>query len=69
MRRGSGRIWQWRRSCWLGLQPHCIREPQVDRVRKEYKRVDYYRLVAVFFLSVVSFVLSYIYSGKLPLKC
>ncbi|VXA81995.1 putative transporter [Acinetobacter sp. 8I-beige] len=43
----------------------CIREPQVDRVRKEYKRVDYYRLVAVFFVSVVSFVLSYIYSGKL----
>lgn len=43
----------------------CIREPQVDRVRKEYKRVDYYRLVAVFFVSVVSFVLSYIYSDKL----
>lgn len=43
----------------------CIREPQVDRVRKEYKRVDYYRLVVVFFVSVVSFVLSYIYSGKL----
>ena len=43
----------------------CIREPQVDRVRKEYKRVDYYRLVAVFFVSVVSFVLSYVYSGKL----
>lgn len=43
----------------------CIREPQVDRVRKEYKRVDYYRLVAVFFVSVVSFALSYIYSGKL----
>ena len=43
----------------------CIREPQVDRVRKEYKRVDYYRLVAVFFISVVSFVLSYIYSGNL----
>lgn len=42
----------------------CIREPQVDRVRKEYKRIDYYRLVAVFFVSVVSFVLSYIYSGK-----
>lgn len=42
----------------------CIREPQVDRVRKEYKRGDYYRLVAVFFVSVVSFVLSYIYSGK-----
>ena len=43
----------------------CIREPQVDRVRKEYKRVDYYRLVAVFFVSVGSFVLSYVYSGKL----
>ena len=43
----------------------CIREPQVDRVRKEYKRVDYYRLVADFFVSVVSFVLSYVYSGKL----
>lgn len=43
----------------------CIRQPQVDRVRKEYKRVDYYRLVAVFFVSVVSFVLSYIYSGNL----
>ena len=43
----------------------CIREPQVDRVRKEYKRLDYYRLVAVFFVSVVSFVLSYIYSGNL----
>ena len=43
----------------------CIREPQVDRVRKEYKRVDYYRLVAVFFVSVMSFVLSYVYSGKL----
>lgn len=43
----------------------CIREPQVDRVRKEYKRIDYYRLVAVFFVSVVSFVLSYIYSGQL----
>ena len=43
----------------------CIREPQVDRVRKEYKRVDYYRLVAVFFVSVVSFVMSYVYSGKL----
>lgn len=40
-----------------------IREPQVDRKYKEYKRVDYYRLVAVFFVAVISFVLSYIYSG------
>ncbi len=43
----------------------CIREPQVDRVRKEYKRTDYYRLVAVFFAAVISFVLSYMYSGQL----
>ncbi|WP_180101883.1 MFS transporter [Acinetobacter sp. YH12126] len=40
-----------------------IREPQVDRVQKHYKRTDYYRLVAVFFAAVVAFVLSYIYSG------
>lgn len=40
-----------------------IREPQVDRAHKDYKRVDYYRLVAVFFAAVISFVLSYIYSG------
>ena len=43
----------------------CIREPQVDRVRKDYVRSDYFRLVAVFFLAVVSFVLSYVYSGHL----
>ena len=42
-----------------------IREPQVDRVRKEYKRSDYYRLVAVFFVAVSSFVLSYLVSGGL----
>ena len=42
-----------------------VREPQVDRVRKAYKRTDYYRLVLVFIVSVISFVLSYIYSGKL----
>src|SRR6218665_1485376 len=40
-----------------------IREPQVERIHKHYKRVDYYRLVAVFFVAVISFVLSYIYSG------
>ncbi len=43
----------------------CIREPAVDRVRKEYKRTDYYRLVAVFFVAVSSFVLSYLVSGGL----
>lgn len=41
-----------------------IREPVVERVRKAYKRSDYYRLVAVFFVAVISFVLSYIYSGQ-----
>lgn len=41
-----------------------IREPVVERVRKEYKRSDYYRLVVVFFVVVISFVLSYIYSGQ-----
>lgn len=40
-----------------------IREPQVNRVHKNYKRSDYYRLVFVFFLAVMSFVISYIYSG------
>ena len=40
-----------------------IREPKVERIHKDYKRVDYYRLVAVFFAAVISFVLSYIYSG------
>ncbi|MDM1340065.1 AmpG family muropeptide MFS transporter [Acinetobacter pseudolwoffii] len=43
----------------------CIREPQVDRVPKHYLRSDYFRLVAVFFVAVISFVLSYIYSGNL----
>ncbi|TCH65380.1 MFS transporter [Acinetobacter sp. ANC 4862] len=42
-----------------------IREPQVNRVYKDYKRTDYYRLVAVFFVAVISFVLSYIFSGTL----
>ena len=42
-----------------------IREPQVNRVYKDYKRTDYYRLVAVFFVAVISFVLSYIFSGNL----
>lgn len=42
-----------------------IREPQVNRVYKTYKRTDYYRLVLVFFLAVTSFVLSYIYSGHI----
>ena len=42
-----------------------IREPQVHRVYKEYQRSDYYRLVMVFFVAVISFVLSYIYSGTL----
>ena len=40
-----------------------IREPQIDRIHKDYKRTDYYRLVAVFFCAVITFVLSYIYSG------
>lgn len=42
-----------------------IREPQVNRVYKDYKRTDYYRLVAVFFVAVISFVISYILSGTL----
>jgi len=42
-----------------------IREPQVNRIYKDYKRTDYYRLVAVFFMAVISFVLSYIFSGTL----
>ncbi|CAB1211613.1 AmpG family muropeptide MFS transporter [Acinetobacter bouvetii] len=42
-----------------------IREPQVVRAYKDYKRTDYYRLVAVFFVAVISFVLSYIFSGNL----
>ncbi|WPC35839.1 MFS transporter [Acinetobacter sp. YWS30-1] len=42
-----------------------IREPQVDRARKDYQRSDYFRLVGVFFVAVISFVLSYVYSGDL----
>ena len=42
-----------------------IREPIVNRIYKDYKRTDYYRLVAVFFVAVISFVLSYIFSGNL----
>ncbi|RKG44413.1 MULTISPECIES: AmpG family muropeptide MFS transporter [Acinetobacter] len=41
-----------------------IREPQVERIHKNYQRFDYYRLVGVFFVAVVSFVLSYIFSGN-----
>ena len=42
-----------------------IREAQINRVDKHYKNTDYYRLVAVFFVAVVSFVVSYIFSGSL----
>lgn len=42
-----------------------IREPQVNRVYKNYKRTDYYRLVAVFFVAVMCFVISYILSGTI----
>ena len=42
-----------------------IREPQVNRVDKHYQRTDYFRLVAVFFVAVSSFVASYIFSGLL----
>ncbi|WP_445115584.1 AmpG family muropeptide MFS transporter [Acinetobacter sp. WZC-1] len=42
-----------------------IREPQVDRIYKQYQRSDYYRLVAVFFVAVSGFVVSYIFSGNL----
>ncbi len=42
-----------------------ISEPQVNRVDKHYKKTDYYRLVAVFALAVVSFVCCYIYSDDL----
>nr|WP_130803044.1 MFS transporter [Acinetobacter ihumii] len=41
-----------------------VREPQVNRVYKDYKRSDYYRLVFVFFVAVASFVVTYIYSGN-----
>lgn len=46
-----------------------IREPQVDRVQKNYRKTDYYRLVAVFFLAVSSFVLSYIFSAHAVEAC
>ncbi|OTG83568.1 AmpG family muropeptide MFS transporter [Acinetobacter sp. ANC 4648] len=39
-----------------------IREPQVYRVNKQYKKTDYYRLVFVFIVAVASFVCFYIYS-------
>jgi len=42
-----------------------IREPNVDRIYKEYKKTDYYRLVAVFFVAVASFVASYVFSGNI----
>jgi len=42
-----------------------IREPRVERTYKDYKRSDYYRLVAVFFVAVIGFVVSYIFSGNL----
>lgn len=42
-----------------------IREPQVKRVSKNYQRQDYFRLVCVFFLAVISFVLSYVFSDDL----
>ncbi len=40
-----------------------IREPNVIRVQKDYQRTDYYRLVAVFFAAVISFVLCFYFSG------
>ncbi|RZF55942.1 MFS transporter [Acinetobacter halotolerans] len=42
-----------------------VREPLVNRVYKNYKTTDYYRLVLVFFLAVTTFVVTYIYSGQL----
>lgn len=41
-----------------------VREPVVNRVYKNYKSSDYYRLVLVFFIAVISFVITYIYSGQ-----
>lgn len=41
-----------------------IREPQVDRIHKNYKKTDYYRLVLVFIVAVASFVFTYIYSNQ-----
>lgn len=45
-----------------------VREPKVNRVYKSYQRRDYFRLVAVFFVAVFSFVVSYIYSGDITAK-
>ena len=42
-----------------------IREPIVNRVDKNYKNTDYYRLVFVFLLAVASFVCFYIYSDDI----
>lgn len=42
-----------------------VREPLVNRIYKNYKKTDYYRLVFVFFIAVATFVLTYIYSGQL----
>ncbi|TCB12623.1 MFS transporter [Acinetobacter sp. ANC 4641] len=42
-----------------------IREPKVKRVSKNYQRRDYFRLVCVFFLAVISFVVSYVFSNDL----
>lgn len=42
-----------------------IREPKVDRVYKSYQRLDYFRLVLVFFVAVICFVLSYLFTGHL----
>ncbi|OTG65888.1 AmpG family muropeptide MFS transporter [Acinetobacter silvestris] len=42
-----------------------IREPFVNRIDKHYKKTDYYRLVFVFLIVVVSFVCFYIYSDYL----
>ena len=42
-----------------------IREPQVDRIYKEYKRTDYYRLILVFISAVLSFIIYYVYSADL----
>lgn len=37
-----------------------IREPVVKRIQRHYQKKDYFRLVAVFFAAILSFVLSYI---------
>lgn len=45
-----------------------IREPDVARKARDYKKQDYLRLVLVFLLAVSSFVAMFIYSGiKLPI--